>query len=136
MTKSLEQTIHSIMSEMFEVQQKSKAFVDLIASGDTLSQNHIMLLIQLRTSERMKITDIATTFHISAGAATSMCDKLEKMKLVTRVREKDDRRVVFIVLTDQGTQKTSDIFKKLPMEKLEDIAEVFRKVNQLMETIL
>lgn len=136
MTENLEETIHSIMSEMFQMQQKSKAFVDLISASDGLSQNQIMLLIQLKLYKSMKITEIASTFLISPGAATSMCDKLEDMNLVTRVREKEDRRVVRIFLTDKGIDKVIDLFKRFSLEKLSEIAVVFKEVNKLMSTIL
>ena len=136
MSENMEQAIHSIMSEMFEIQQKSKAFVDIISANDGLSQNQIMLLIQLKLYKSMKITEIASTFLISPGAATSMCDKLENMNLVARVRQQEDRRVVKLVLTDKGTEKVVDLFKQFPLEKLSEIIVVFKKVNQLMSTIL
>ena len=136
MSENMEQAIHSIMSEMFEIQQKSKAFVDIISANDGLSQNQIMLLIQLKLYKSMKITEIASTFLISPGAATSMCDKLENMNLVARVRQQEDRRVVKLVLTDKGTEKVVDLFKQFPHERLSEITVVFKKVNQLMSTIL
>ena len=95
-----------------------------------------MLLIQLKLYKSMKITEIASTFLISPGAATSMCDKLENMNLVARVRQQEDRRVVKLVLTDKGTEKVVDLFKQFPHEKLSEITVVFKKVNQLMSTIL
>lgn len=136
MSENMEQAIHSIMSEMFEIQQKSKTFVDIISANDGLSQNQIMLLIQLKLYKSMKITEIASTFLISPGAATSMCDKLENMNLVARVRQQEDRRVVKLVLTDKGTEKVVDLFKQFPHERLSEITVVFKKVNQLMSTIL
>lgn len=136
MTENLEQAIHSIMSEMFEIQQKSKAFVDLISENDGLSQNQIMLLIQLKLYKSMKVTEIASTFLISPGAATSMCDKLEQMNLVARVRQQEDRRVVHIILTNKGHERVVNLFKQFPNERLSEINAVFKKVNQLMSTIL
>ena len=136
MTQQIEHPINSILKEMSDVSRRSKAFVELIATDDTLSQNHIMLLIQLRISESMKITEIASIFHISAGAATSMCDRLESMEIIKRVREKEDRRVVRVVLTEKGEQKIADIFKKVPSEKLVQIEKVFKEVNKLMAQII
>ncbi|RSK27191.1 MarR family transcriptional regulator [Bacillus sp. HMF5848] len=136
MTLHKEQTIHIILQEMFQMQQKSKAFMDILTGEETLSQHQVMLLIQLKLYGKMKITDIASAFHVSPGAATSMCDKLENLELVTRIREPEDRRVVKVDLTENGEQKITEIFKKFPPNQLNKIADVFKEVNRLMSKIL
>ncbi|MEC1375778.1 MarR family transcriptional regulator [Heyndrickxia oleronia] len=52
----------------------------------------------------MKATEIAGFFSVTPGAvtSTSMCDKLEKLDLIQRVRESEDRRVVKMNLTENG----------------------------------
>ncbi|UVI28420.1 MarR family winged helix-turn-helix transcriptional regulator [Paenibacillus spongiae] len=128
--------IQAMMVEMRLVQQKSKAFVDRLTSNDVLSQNHIMLLMDLKLNGNMRITDISERFFITAGAATSMCDKLEDQQLVCRIRTKEDRRVVLIGLTEAGEKKVSEIFSRIPEDKLRKIADVFRQVNVLMDQII
>lgn len=58
----------------------------------------------------MKATEIADFFSVTPGAVTSMCDKLEKLHFVQRVRESEDRRVVNMKLTTEGEQKVQEIF--------------------------
>ena len=55
----------------------------------------------------MKATEIAGFFSVTPGAvtSTSMCDKLEKLDLIQRVRESEDRRVVKMNLTENGEKK-------------------------------
>ncbi|QDX94044.1 MarR family transcriptional regulator [Brevibacillus laterosporus] len=133
---SVDQDIHSIMIEMSRVQLKSKTFVDSITKDDTLSQNHVMLLIDLKLSNSMRITEISERFLITAGAATSMCDKLEEQELVCRIRTKEDRRVVLVVLTEKGEEKINHIFKGFSKDKLREIANVFKQVSELLSTII
>ncbi|QOT00386.1 MarR family transcriptional regulator [Brevibacterium sp. JNUCC-42] len=133
---SIDQDIHSIMIEMSRVQLKSKTFVDSITKDDTLSQNHVMLLIDLKLSNSMRITEISERFLITAGAATSMCDKLEEQELVCRIRTKEDRRVVLVVLTEKGEEKINHIFKGFSKDKLREIAIVFKQVSELLSTII
>jgi len=64
-----------------------------------------------------------------------MCDKLEKLELIHRVRESGDRRVVKIVLTNNGETKVQNLFLKFSQEKLTDMAKVLSDVNQLMKKI-
>jgi DNA-binding MarR family transcriptional regulator len=128
--------IQAVMSEMRQVQQKSRSFVELLTRNDVLSQNHITLLMDLKLTGSMRITDISERFFITAGAATSMCDKLEDQGLVCRTRTKEDRRVVMVALTEAGEEKVSEIFKRIPPQKLRTIADVFKQVNELMDRIV
>ncbi|EON71084.1 MarR family winged helix-turn-helix transcriptional regulator [Lysinibacillus sphaericus] len=127
--------VEIIMKEMLEIQQKSMMFVNLLSEGESLSQNQLILLLQLKINGGMKATEIADFFTVTPGAITSMCDKLEKLNLVQRIRESKDRRVVKMVLTADGEVKVQEIFLKLPQEKLIDIAKVLIDVNQLMKKI-
>ena len=127
--------VENIMREMLEIQQKSMMFVNLLSEGETLSQNQLILLLQLKINGGMKATEIADFFSVTPGAVTSMCDKLEKLHFVQRVRESEDRRVVNMKLTTEGEQKVQEIFLKLPQEKLTEIANVLTDVNQLMQKI-
>jgi len=127
--------VEIIMREMLEIQQKSMMFVNLLSEGETLSQNQLILLLQLKINGGMKATEIADFFSVTPGAVTSMCDKLEKLHFVQRVRESEDRRVVNMKLTTEGEQKVQEIFLKLPQEKLTEIANVLTDVNQLMQKI-
>jgi len=127
--------VEIIMREMLEIQQKSKMFINLLSEGEFLSQNQLILLLQLKFNGGMKATEIADFFNVTPGAVTSMCDKLEKLNLIQRVRENEDRRVVKMILTKIGEVKVHEIFLKFSQEKLTDIAKVLVNVNKLMSTI-
>ncbi len=132
------ESLHSvefIMKEMLDIQQKSKMFVELLSKGEALSQNQLILLLQLKINDGMKATEIAEFFSITPGAVTSMCDKLEKLELIQRIRENNDRRVVKMTLTSNGDKKVQEIFLKFPQDKLTDMANILREVNQLMNKI-
>lgn len=127
--------VEMILREMLEIQQKSKLFIELISASESFSQNQLVLLLQLKLNRGMKATEIAGFFQVTPGAVTSMCDKLEKLGLVQRVRESADRRVVHMVLTDQGDKKVNELFLKFPQEKLVGMAKTLSEVNQLMSSI-
>jgi len=133
---SVDHDIQTVMIEMSRVQQKSKAFMDIFTKDVVLSQNHVMLLIDLKLANSMRITEISERFLITAGAATAMCDKLEELGLVCRIRTKEDRRVVLVALTEKGEEKINQVFKGFSKEKLHDFANVFKQVNELLSTII
>lgn len=131
-----DQAIYRVMDNMASVQQKSQAFVDLISKRESLSQNQLMLMFQLQLTGSLKITDIAERFMITPGAASFMCDKLEDLKLVERMRTKEDRRVVNIVITEQGTERIRSLFDTFEVADLDRISKTMQKINDLMGDIV
>ncbi|SDC34707.1 DNA-binding transcriptional regulator, MarR family [Terribacillus halophilus] len=134
--KNTASEIENIMSSILGIQQKSRAFINLLTEGEALSENHLLLLLQLKLTDGMKVTAISDLFHITPGAATSMCDKMEQMGLVERKREAKDRRVVTMVLTAAGRAKVEHLFLKFQSEKLQDIASILTEVNTLLKKII
>ncbi|PAE29227.1 MarR family transcriptional regulator [Paenibacillus sp. 7884-2] len=130
-----ENNIEIIMREMLEIQKRSRRFADLLCEGESLSQNQLVLLIEMKINNGMKATQIADFFGVTPGAVTSMCDKLEKLGLIQRVRESEDRRVVKMILTETGEAKVHELFLKFPQEKLKEIEQVLLEVNKLMSTV-
>ena len=74
-----------------------------------------------------------------------MCKGMEKEGLIKRIRSNEDERVVTLSLTDQG-EKTieklyskseifDDVFKDVPIEKLQAIINGFHELDELLKTI-
>ena len=65
--------------------------------------------------------DVAGALHVSLPAATGMVKRVVGMKMVKRVYDKNDRRVVFISLTELGVKTI--VKAKLARKKI--IEEIF-----------
>ncbi|QUL56737.1 MarR family transcriptional regulator [Paenibacillus tritici] len=131
-----EQAIYKVMDHMASVQQKSQAFVELITKRGALSQNQIMLMFQLQLTGSLNITDIAERLVITPGAASFMCDKLEDLEYIERIRTKEDRRVVNIVLTEQGKQHNLSLFETFEVADLGKISMTLQMIDDLMGGIV
>lgn len=68
----------------------------------SLSQSHIFLLRYIKCKGRCMISDIANHLGITLSAVTSLSDKLCTAGLVTRLRGENDRRVVYLEITEGG----------------------------------
>ena len=135
MNKTTEENIQNVVDEMFKLQKISNEFIKLLTHDDTLSENLILLLLKLKLYGHMKITEIAEGFMLTPGAATNMCDKLEELQLVERVRIKDDRRVVRVSLTNEGETKIASIFSKFSDEQLMNISDILKDINKVFDKI-
>lgn len=130
------QAIDRVMDTMAGVQQKSQAFMERITRQESLSNNQIMLLFQLRLTGSLNITDISERFVITPGAASSMCDKLEDAGLIERIRTKEDRRVVHIRLTGEGERRILRLFDGFEAKELERIAVTLQQIHTMMEDLI
>lgn len=136
MGNSPDDVIRSLMEEMFEIQNKSKHFMETLTYDEDLSENLILLLLRLKLHGHMKITEVSEAFMLTPGAATNMCDKLEDLNYIERIRIKTDRRVVNVALTKKGEKRVEEIFSKLPLEKLVTISTTLAEINLLFEKII
>ncbi|WP_260288562.1 MarR family winged helix-turn-helix transcriptional regulator [Peribacillus aracenensis] len=123
------------MTEMFNIQNKSKDFMKTLTHDENLSENLVLLLLRLKLYRHMKITEISEAFMLTPGAATNMCDKLEDLNYIERIRVKDDRRVVRVSLTRKGEERVEAIFSKFSKEKIERISSILEEINKLFEKI-
>lgn len=128
--------ILKVMEAMANVQKNSQSFVDMIIKQESLTHNQIQLLFQLKLTGSLNITDISERFVITPGAASSMCDKLEEAGLIERVRTKEDRRVVNIVLTEQGSQRILQLFEAFPISELNKVSGTLEQINELMDKMM
>lgn len=68
-------------------------------------QAHALFLIQAKPTT---MTELATMLRLSPAAATPVADRLVELGMAERVRDETDRRLVYLVTTEQGTALIKD----------------------------
>lgn len=81
-----------------EVTKLYKPFLDEL--GLTYTQ-YITLLV-LWEKDDITVKELGTRLHLDSGTLTPLLKKIEVMGLVTRIRDKEDERNVYVKLTDEG----------------------------------
>lgn len=61
-------------------------------------------LAEIAEANKLTVTDLATHMSIHQSTASNLLDKLESGGYITRVKSANDRRVVYIVATEQGRE--------------------------------
>ena len=116
-----------------------KAFVVLMKASKSLQEvtkddisNHGMrmsdfeILEALYHKDKLTVREVSEAVLINTGSITYVIDKLEKKGLIERSNCKDDRRVVYIQITDEGKKLMDNIFpahQRVIEELFEGISE-------------
>ncbi len=121
---------------LFFPDQWSNVFLDY-------SKNEILTLIFLYRNKNANMTEIADYINAPLNTATGVVGRLEKKLMVERIRGKEDRRVVNIVLTKAAEEfinqeKTiieyyfKEIYKVLTEEEKAAAISIFGKVGSVL----
>ena len=92
----------------------------------------------------MPISRLAQQTGNANSTVSGIVDRLEKMQLVERVRSKEDRRVIYVALTDgfRAIQKKTEpsvsssmsrLLKELSPEELSEICDALDKLDAALE---
>lgn len=67
-----------------------------------LNFTELHILEKIYKSGHIKTLEIGKVLNIPSSTLIGMLDRLEGLNLITRQRQKDDKRVVLVCLTDDG----------------------------------
>ncbi len=121
---------------------KHKSLFSQAAMELTLQQIHALSFIQKNKSVAMH--QIADYFQITLPTATILVDKLIAQKLVTRVHDTSDRRIVRIALSSHGVtllekakkirnKKVNLLLSHLSLSEKKTLLTIFKILHNRME---
>lgn len=107
------------------------------------SKNDILTLLFVHRCKKANMTEIAEYISSPLNTATGVISRLEKKKMVERVRSDEDRRIINIVLTDEGKLfmeqemsiiggYVSEIYQVLTEEEKASVMSIFNKVLKII----
>lgn len=76
----------------------------------------------------------ATGYHLSA--LTGIIDRLSRKKYVSRVRDKNDRRVVKVVLTEKGQNLAQGIYNRIIKQTSEMLSRIDSKSRENLISLI
>lgn len=81
-----------------EINRLYKPYLD--ALGITYTQ-YVTLLV-LWEKDNLTVKELGLRLHLDSGTLTPLLKKLENIDLITRLRDKEDERNVYVKLTEKG----------------------------------
>lgn len=68
-----------------------------------MQENRLVILLKLyKEKKSLQVSDFSKLLDISSATATSLCKRLERDGLITKVRSESDNRQVYTTLTKEG----------------------------------
>lgn len=135
-TRQLTRLMPSILKGIFKRQS------DELASGK-ITMPQYLVVDMLRNKGAMKMTEIASELGITLPAATGLIDRLHGLKMLDRLYDKNDRRVIRIHLTPKGQRLVlrvsrkrekmiNHVFGRLSEEERQTYLKILRKVHEVI----
>lgn len=72
-----------------------------------LSPSQFIVLKVLQAEGSLTVSDLAAKLGVSTAGATGLVDRLVRAEMVERTRDRNDRRVVWLRLSDHGAAQLS-----------------------------
>ncbi|MGB5598270.1 MAG: MarR family transcriptional regulator [Thiothrix litoralis] len=92
----------------------------------------LLILKKLANENRITTSQLADELSLSRATITSIVDRLENRGLVTRERSEDDRRVIFLMLSEAG----ASLLKNAPPSLQENFVQRLRKLEEWQKTMI
>jgi DNA-binding MarR family transcriptional regulator len=124
-----------IIRQIFELgnlfkQSMRKNFAD---EEMTMPQGMVISILK-RNGQMMKMTDLSRQLSLTNSTVSGIVDRLEKQKLVERVRSEEDRRIVYVKVSPKYDEMHQEVHKKLEksFEELMDMGspEEIQKITE------
>jgi DNA-binding MarR family transcriptional regulator len=142
-TKTKQELAGELTAAIHRIVKVSKRAMraDLDRIGLTVPQ--AIVLNALAWRDRMSARDLGRECDMLASTATGVIDRLEQHGLVRRERDADDRRVVWIELTDEGRKLQASLpqfgthfaraLQVLPARELQQMIEAVHRAAAAVE---
>jgi Transcriptional regulators len=138
-----EQTIFELIHSMDQITNRlmihwNKEF------SENLGVSHILVLAHLNHNGKSRPSDIAKALGLTPPTLTHLSDKLVKKEFAVRLVDEDDRRIIYLEITNNGLdilnkaqEKGKDLrmklFDKLSEDERQSLLATYDKLIHLLD---
>ncbi len=130
------ETLYRYRNKLYDQQYKKR--------DDRLNNTKARMLMIIYREERSMVVNISRQLNLSSGATTIMLNQLESEGYVIRVRSNDDRRIVWLSLSEEGkclakkiidfrNYYAADLLGVLSSEERTEFMGILKKIEQRIE---
>ncbi|NUK30698.1 MarR family transcriptional regulator [Parageobacillus sp. VR-IP] len=109
---NIQDLVERYLSVSFIVMRKAAALVKCELDED-MTNDQYYLLRYIKKKMKCTSTELASMFGVNKSAITAMTNRLVKKGLIQRTRDQNDRRVVYLTLTERGDEWITETEEKI-----------------------
>lgn len=127
----------------FSIQKKGRFLIhhELV---EQLTYEQYYALFHIYNQEKVTSSALAQWLNVNKSAITALIRRLEEKQLVLRERIDEDRRIVYLSLSQKGTQLYEECQQRIHMlvqnlvsafdeEELDHFIQTYKKINELLD---
>jgi DNA-binding MarR family transcriptional regulator len=116
----IQELIDRYVNVSFQVHKKAESLIKAELGNDLTNDQHYVLS-HIHKTGGCTSTELSDAFDVNKSAITAIINRMADRGLIKRTRDENDRRVVYLTLTDTG----EELFQNCQ-----------EKVHQLVESII
>ncbi|MDH5164145.1 MarR family transcriptional regulator [Bacillus obstructivus] len=109
--------------------------------SESLGISHILVINHLNKHGKSRPSDIARSLGLTPPSLTHLSEKLIKKGFANRMRDENDRRILYLDITDEGRKVLSkaqesgktlrkQLVQKLTDEEISQLLNLYEKLNK------
>ena len=107
---------YEILSKIRSINETMHCVTGKIFKDINLTPSQAMVVGILMKNGALKVSDISQKIGLSMSTISSILDRMEKAKVIERIKSETDGRIIMIHLTDHFREETSAKFKNIEIE--------------------
>jgi DNA-binding MarR family transcriptional regulator len=138
----VQELIHRYVAVSFTVNKKAESLIKDQIGDDLTNDQHYILRYIYKTGECTS-TELADAFEVNKSAITAIINRMVDRELIKRTRDDDDRRVVYLTLTEEGNklfkkteERISSLVKsfitKFEEKEIQDFLQTYEKLASIL----
>lgn len=105
--------IESIMKNIFSIYRLINKSIRGIRSNTYLNKGDYVMLVILERYKTLTMSEIGNKLNMVKPHVTAHINKLTKQKLVKRGYNENDRRIIYVSLTDEGREELNKMYDEV-----------------------
>lgn len=117
------------ISLISKIREKVNRFIvaEMVKQGlDGIGTSHGDIIYALLQKHRLTMADISARINKDKSTVTALVDKLVRLGLVTKERDQEDTRFVYVTLTEKGREQET-VFEAISADMLE---QFYRNISE------
>ncbi|PLR99096.1 MarR family winged helix-turn-helix transcriptional regulator [Bacillus sp. T33-2] len=140
--KNIQDLVDRYIAVSFSVTKKGESLIKEQIGSDLTSDQHYTLRYINRVGSCTS-SELAEEFEVKKSAITAIINRMWEKGLIKRTRDENDRRVVYLTLTDKGAElykKTEERIHKLvgsfiskfDASEIKQFIDTYEKLNKVL----